>query len=292
MGLRIAGISLRNTLRGAATLLLFSLNTLFWVLPLLLIHLIKILLPSEGWRRFWGGLQNGIGTLWVSFNNLMLSLLSPVKWRVDLPQDLRMDQWYVVVANHQSWVDILVLQRVLNRRVPFLKFFLKKELFWVPFLGLAWWSLDYPFLERSKSPGKDLDAIRKAARRFKVAPVSIMNFVEGTRFRPEKHEKQRSPYTHLLKPKPGGLSAILHLMGERVPEILDVTLVYPGGAPSLWQFLCGETRDIRVRARGVVVPPDLRGDFSRDKSFRRSFLTWLGEWWAEKDATVEELLRS
>ena len=63
--------------------------------------------------------------------------------------DLRVDGHYLVLANHQSWVDIPVLQRVFNRRIPLLRFFLKRQLFWVPVLGLAWWALDFPFMRRS-----------------------------------------------------------------------------------------------------------------------------------------------
>lgn len=292
MSPRIAGISLAHTLRGAFSLLLFSLNTIFWALPIVFIQLLKVLIPGSSWRRFWVRIQNGIGIVWISFNNLNLRVLNPVLWRVEMPPGLSRDTWYVVVANHQSWVDILVLQKIFNGRIPFLKFFLKKELFWVPFLGLAWWSLDYPFLERSRSASRDLEAIRKAAEKFRVTPVSIMNFVEGTRFRQEKHEKQRSPYIHLLKPKAGGLTAILHFMGERVPWILDVSIVYPGGRPSLWEFLCGEVREIRVRVREIPVTSDLRGDFGEDKAFRRTFMTWLKTYWEEKDRTLDQMARS
>lgn len=281
-----------NSLRGAFSLLLFSLNTIFWAFPIVFVQFVKLLIPMGGWRRFWGGFQNGMGILWISFNNLNLRLLNPARWNVELPSDLSDDDWYVVVANHQSWVDILVLQKIFNGRIPFLKFFLKKELFWVPFLGLAWWSLDYPFLERSRSASKDLETIRRAAEKFKVAPVSVMNFVEGTRFQPEKHQKQRSPYAHLLKPKAGGLTSILNFMGDRVPWILDVTIAYPGGAPSLWQFLCGDVEEVRVRVQKIPVTRDLRGDLAQDKAFRRSFLIWLKERWNEKDQVMEELLTS
>ncbi len=58
--------------------------------------------------------------------------------------------WYLVSSNHQSWVDILVLQRIFHGRIPFLKFFLKQELIWVPVIGLAWWALDFPFMKRGK----------------------------------------------------------------------------------------------------------------------------------------------
>jgi len=286
------GVSIFHSLRGGFSLLLFSLNTIFWVFPILLAQLLKLSVPKARWRSFWGRIQNSIGTVWISFNNLNLRILNPVRWNVELPEALPGDTWYVVMANHRSWVDILVLQRIFNGRIPFLKFFLKKELFWVPFLGLAWWSLDYPFLARSRSAARDMEAIRKAAEKFRLAPVSVMNFVEGTRFRPQKHEKQRSPYTHLLKPKTGGLASILHFMGDRVDWILDVTIVYPGGTPSLWRFLCGEVEEIRVRVEKIPVASDLRGDFGQDKAFRRHFTTWLRNRWERKDQVIAELTGS
>ncbi|MGW8265122.1 MAG: acyltransferase [Longimicrobiales bacterium] len=278
------------SLRGSLSLALFSLNTILWTVPLLISHLLKLLLGVPAWRAFWSRIQNGIGTVWISCNNLNLRVLNPVRWDVRGVEGLPPREWYLVVANHQSWVDILVLQRVFNRKIPFLKFFLKKELFWVPFLGVAWWSLDFPFLERSTRADRDLETIRKAAAKFKVLPVSIMNFVEGTRFTPEKHERQRSPYRHLLKPKAGGLTFILSAMGQRLHAILDVTIAYPGGTPTFWRFLCGEVREVRVRVKPVPVEEALLGDYSGDKAFRREFSAWLSRMWAEKDAEMDGLL--
>ena len=150
--------------------------------------------------------------------------------------------------------------------------------------------LDYPFLERSRSATRDLETIGKAADKFKIAPVSIMNFVEGTRFRPEKHEKQRSPYAHLLKPKAGGLTFLLTAMGERLRWILDVSIAYPQGQPTLWRFLCGEVETVRVRVRKIPVDEGLLGDFAGDKVFRRAFVKWLNGMWEEKDGVMGELL--
>jgi 1-acyl-sn-glycerol-3-phosphate acyltransferase len=197
--------------------------------------------------------------------------------------------WYVVVANHRSWTDILVLQKVFNRRIPFLKFLLKKELIWVPFLGIAWWCLDYPFLARTGRAEKDLKAIRDAAEKFKALPVSFMNFVEGTRLTPEKRERQGSPYRNLLKPRPGGLAVILHEMGSQLRAILDVTIVYPeypAGGPTLWTFLCGGVPRIRVRCRAIPIDESLLGDYAGDKAFRRVFGSRLEALWAEKDEEI------
>jgi 1-acyl-sn-glycerol-3-phosphate acyltransferase len=282
--------SLLRSLQGALSFVLFILNSIVWTVPLLFIHFIKLLSPKPRWRRFWSSFQNGLGIAWISFNNLGLRVMNPVRWDVEIPEGLSVNEWYMVVANHQSWVDIVVLQKIFNGRIPFLKFFLKKELFWVPFLGLAWWSLDFPFLERSRNASKDLETIKRAADKFKVAPVSIMNFVEGTRFRPEKHEKQRSPYTHLLKPKAGALTFLLTAMGTQLPWILDVSIAYPNGRPSLWSFLSGEVDTIRVRVTKIPVDEELLGDFSGDKAFRRAFMTWLNERWTEKDGVMGELM--
>jgi 1-acyl-sn-glycerol-3-phosphate acyltransferase len=283
-------ISPLHTLRGAFSLFLFAINTIFWTFPLVFLHLIKLILPFQGWRRFWGGLQNGIGFFWISFNNLNLRVVNPVRLEVELPDGLSREEWYMVVANHQSWVDIIVLQMIFNGKIPFLKFFLKKQLFWFPVLGLAWWSLDFPFLERSRNATKDLETIGKAAGKFKLLPVSIMNFAEGTRFRSEKREKQNSPYQHLLKPKAGGLTFLLTAMGGQIPWILDVSIAYPGGIPSYWSFLCGEVEEIRVRVRKVPVEEELLGEFIKDKAFRRAFTNWLNGLWQEKDEIMEDLL--
>jgi 1-acyl-sn-glycerol-3-phosphate acyltransferase len=281
---------LPGPVRGALSLSLFAVNTIFWTFPLLILHLLKLSVPAKGWRVFWSRMQNGIGGVWISFNNWNLRITNPVRWDVRGLDGLSRNQWYLVMANHQSWVDILVLQKVLNRRIPFLKFFLKTQLFWVPFLGLAWWALDYPFLKRSASAGKDLDTILKAAEKFKTVPVSVMNFVEGTRFSPEKREKQRSPYANLLKPKAGGLTFVLNAMRGEFHSILDVTIAYPQGAPSFWEFLCGRAQDIRVRIEVIPIEERILGDFMKDKLFRREFTGWLNRVWGQKDERLAALL--
>ena len=279
-----------GSLRGGISLLLFSLNTVVWFLPLFLAHVLKWILPLGGWRSFWSRLQHGMATLWTSFNNWTLSVLNPVRWTVHGLEALPGNEWCLVVANHQSWVDILVLQRILNRRVPFMKFFLKRELFWVPFLGLAWWSLDYPFLERSSTPAKDLDTILKASEKFRLTPVSIMVFAEGTRFTQEKRERQGSRFQHVLKPKVGGLTALFQGMGTHIGSIIDVTIAYPGGAPTFWKFLCGRAAEVRVQVEVLAMDPGLVGDFAADKAYRRRIMEWLNELWARKDQRMATLL--
>jgi 1-acyl-sn-glycerol-3-phosphate acyltransferase len=283
------------TLRGVLTMALIILNLMVWVVPLYLVALAK-LLPLDAWRARCDRWLVRVAQNWIGGNNLVLRHTQNIRWDVEGVDELKRDEWYLVLCNHQSWVDILVLQAVFNRRIPFLKFFLKKELIWVPVLGFAWWALDFPFMQRhsrehlEKHPearGEDLAATRRACQRFSRMPTSVMNFVEGTRFTPAKHAAQGSPYLHLLKPRAGGVAFVLATMGDILHRMLDVTIVYPGGAPSFWDLCCGRVRQVRVRVAGRDIPRwTTQGDYQQDPEFRTRFQAWLGEIWADKDRQI------
>jgi 1-acyl-sn-glycerol-3-phosphate acyltransferase len=139
--------------------------------------------------------------------------------------------------------------------------------------------------------GKDQAATRKACEKFSLIPTSVMNFLEGTRFTPAKHARQQSPYRHLLKPKAGGMALALHAMGDKFQAILDVTIVYPDGAPSFTDFLLGRLHRVTVRVRSLPVPEHLqRGDYAQDPAFREAFAQWVQQLWREKDAQIAALL--
>ncbi|MCM5682457.1 acyltransferase [Schlegelella sp. S2-27] len=285
---------------GACASVLLVLNTLLWVPPLLVLAVLKLLLPIAGIRRVLTSALLSIAESWIAGNNAWMALTQRTSWDVQGLEALERKHWYLVNANHQSWVDVLVLQRVFNRRIPLLKFFLKRELMWVPFMGLAWWALDFPFMRRhsedylQKHPemrGKDLETARKACRKFANQPTSVMNFLEGTRFSPAKQRQQHSPYKHLLKPKVGGIALALNTLGERFTAILDVTIVYPEGAPTFWQFLCGRVPRVVVRVRSVPVPERLlQTDYVTDPRERVAFRRWVNEMWRQKDEQISELL--
>jgi 1-acyl-sn-glycerol-3-phosphate acyltransferase len=212
---------------------------------------------------------------------------------------LKLHEWYLVIANHQSWVDILVLQKVFHRKIPMLKFFIKKELIWFPILGQAWWALEFPFIKRysrsflEKHPhlkGKDIEITRKACEKFETMPVAVMNFVEGTRFTREKHKTQQSPYINLLRTKAGGIAHVLGVMGDRLHSILDVTIVYPHGQKSFWSYVCGNIREIKIRVKSLPIRKEMIGDYAKDITFRNDFHNWLNALWAEKDKCIEGLL--
>ena len=287
-------------LRLSFVFLLIALSTIVHVVPLLAVALAKALLPSDRLRRASNPLLTGIAESWIGLNGWMVDRFTPTRLNVEMDAELDVDGHYLMLANHQSWVDIIAMQKVFNRRIPLMRFFLKRQLFWVPLLGVAWWALDFPFMGRytkkqiAKRPelaGRDIEATRRACEKFRSIPISIVNFVEGTRFTPEKHARQGSDYRHLLRPKSGGVAFVLDAMGQGLHAILDVTIAYPGGRPTLADLLAGRIREIRMHVRQRPIPAELLGgDYQNDRAFRVRFQHWMNGLWHEKDAQVERLL--
>jgi 1-acyl-sn-glycerol-3-phosphate acyltransferase len=290
---------LPHWLRGSLILLLIICSTLSLVPFLLLAALLKLLIPISAWRRWCTVVSIEIANLWVGFNNLLLDVVNDIHWDVQGVEDLSLQDWYFVTCNHQSWADILVAQKVLFRKIPMLKFFLKQQLIWVPVIGLAWWALDFPFMKRysaaeiAKNPalkGKDLETTRKACEKFKYTPVTVFNFLEGTRFTPAKHQHQQSPYRHLLKPKAGGAGFVLGAMGEQLHTMLNLTIYYPGDDRSFWHFLSGRVTEVVVRVEKRAISPQfLSRDYLNDEQFRREFQQWVSTLWEEKDRLINDL---
>jgi 1-acyl-sn-glycerol-3-phosphate acyltransferase len=280
--------------RGALMGALLVLNTLLVALAMVPPALLKLLLPASGLRMRMDQALNALASTWVAVNNAWIGVVSPQAWDVAGVEGLHAQGWYLVSPNHQSWVDILVLQRVFHGRIPFLKFFLKKELIWVPVIGLVWWALDFPFMARGKGRGaqrNDLETTRASCRKFRRIPTTVINFVEGTRRTPAKHAAQESPYRHLLRPKTGALGVALATMGELFEALLDVTLVYPEGVPTFWDLLCGRVGRVVVRVQPRTIPAELLGgDPSADSTLRQRHTQWVQAQWREKDELVTQLL--
>lgn len=292
--------SLFAPLRAALTFGLVALNTAIHVPVLLLFALFKLVLRFRAAQVGLTRLLIAIASSWVAVNSGLMRGLTPTRFVFEGVDSLKPEGWYLVIANHQSWVDIPVLQMALNRRIPMLKFFLKQQLMWVPVMGLAWWALDFPFMRRhtreqiARDPslrGKDIESTRRACAKFRYTPVSVMNFVEGSRFTPGKHARQNSPYTHLLAPKAGGVAFVLQAMGDSLQALVDVSIAYPAGRPSLYDLLAGRIPEIRLRVSQRPLPPELLGrDYQEDADFRERFQTWLNGLWAQKDAELAAML--
>ncbi|RBP84142.1 acyltransferase [Marinomonas rhizomae] len=288
-------------LKGSVSFILIVANTLICFVPVMVLAVVKCILPFASARAALNVVLDNIATFWIGVNNINQRYLGRSAILVSGTHDFALDDWYMVTANHQSWVDILVLQRLFNRRIPFIKFFLKRELIWVPFIGLTWWALEFPFMKRYSSAllkkrpelkGKDIEVTKKACDKFQYSPVSIMNFLEGTRFTPEKHDQQSSQYKHLLMPKAGGLSFALNAMDGKLHQLIDVTIVYPEGAPKFFDYLCGEVSDIKVHIRVMPIDHSLLGDYQNDAEYRAYFQQWVNKLWQQKDQQFECLLQT
>ncbi len=293
---------LQSNVVGAFASLLFCFNTIFWCSILFLFIPFKLFIPIKATRRYISRVLIFIAFIWIKGNSLIFGATQKVKWDVQGVDELTSNGSHLVVSNHRSWTDIFVLQHIFQNRIPFLKFFLKKELIWVPVLGIAWWALDFPFLKRyspkflKKHPelrGKDMETTRKSCEKFKEFPVSVMNFLEGTRFDYEKHKKQKSPYRYLLPPKAGGAALVFSNMGDYLSSIIDVTIIYPENEPpvNFWDLLSGKIPCITVRVRALPVPENIGGkNYEEDGNFKRSIRQWINNLWEEKDQQIEEIM--
>ncbi|MGB3463418.1 MAG: acyltransferase [Rhodanobacter lindaniclasticus] len=290
--------SLPSFIRVPLALLALALNILLHVVFIFAFTLFKLLLPVHAIRQACSRALVAIAESWIGVNNVLFGVFARVRWQVQGLEGLRRDGNYLVLCNHQSWVDIPVLQKVFNRRIPFLRFFLKQELIWVPLLGLAWWALDFPFMKRyspqtllrhPELQGKDREATRRACEKFRHMPVSVMNFAEGTRFTPAKHDAQHSPFRYLLRPKAGGVAFVLDAMGEALHAILDVTIVYPHGPCTIADLIAGRVREVRVHVRERPIGHELIGSYDEDAAFRGRVKAWMNELWHEKDAQAARM---
>lgn len=289
---------LPSFVKGILALTILISNLLVWFVPLLPFALLKLSLPIKPVRKFCDVSLNYMCTRWASLNGFFLKIVNDIKFDIEGDKNLSMKDWYLVLANHQSWADIVVLQYVLNNRIPYFRFFLKQQLVWLPIFNFVWAALDYPYMKRysksflEKNPhlkGKDIETTRKSCEKFKDTPVAIMNFVEGTRFTEGKHKKQKSPYRYLLRPKAGGVAFVLAAMGQQLTSILDVTISYKPKAMGFWDFLCGKIKHVSVRINHIPVSDEITGDYFEDEEFKQGFQSWINELWVKKDETLATL---
>lgn len=282
-------------LKGILAILALILSTSVFFIPVLFFGLLK-LVPNTRWRILCMRIIDKAINHWSDVNSAYINYTQDIHWQIHGLEQLEANASYLVMANHQSWLDIVLLQHLFNRKIPVLKFFIKDQLKWVPLLGFSWWAMGSPFMKRYskeyllKYPhkkGKDLESTRKALRLFKKTPSSIMNFVEGTRFTSQKKTLQNSPYQHLLKPKAGGIRFVLSSMGEQIQSILDVTIVYPCKEHSLWDFLCQRVKSIVLDVRRIPIPTQfLKNELFDDEQTHHAFCEWLNTLWDEKDKLI------
>ena len=289
-----------NTIKGLTAILFMTLNTAavwsvlwFWVIQRIWTSGEKLVDLKERMDKiiwWWTG-----GNRWLLKR---LDLIEPeIVWKhID---DVSLDKWYLVISNHQSWTDIILLQSYLYGKIPPLKFFTKQQLIWVPGIGLAMYVLGFPYVKRvSKAQIKanpnlrnaDRDNIAEACKGFKNHPTSILNFLEGTRRTSAKQLNQSSDYKNLLKPKIGGIEYVIKDMGDYLHKLIDVTIVYPDGTPTFWQFVKGECRSVKFVVSHHEIPKEVLVD--NDIERRSSLSGWIKTIWMQKDQQISEMTQT
>lgn len=239
---------------------------------------------------------------WLGVNNWLIDNVLPhLKWdiTVDEDLDLSMQGRYLMTCNHQSWVDTTVNQYFGLTRMPLTRFFTKWELIFIPFVGQAFKILGFPMMKRhskeeiAKNPElktRDMEEARKACEQLLSQPFTLLNYLEGTRFTSEKHQQQNSPYQNLLKPKAGGLALALNILGDQIDALVDMTIVYPDGAPGYGEFWLGEVGHIAVNLRKIDIPDwVLGGNYEDDEEYRARFQAWVDQLWTEKDQLISQM---
>ena len=208
------------------------------------------------------------------------------------------DKSYVMVVNHRSHVDILVILAVFYDQIPNVKFFLKRSLLWVPFLGQFCYLMNYVFVRKIKknlvrrNPGivqKQRDLISQQCRDLVKSPVTLAVFAEGTRYVSEKKLGVKNIFRNLLAPQPAGIALALEASSKHISDLLDITLVYDVGFVSAWLLLSGQVNDIEIHAQTFdVAKSNLVGDYVKDRNYRKYFSEWVRTLWQRKDELLTQ----
>ena len=289
---------IKSNLVGLITFLLILVELIIGFGTLAMINIPRAVIPLKSFKLFLAKISNKIGELTVYGLKLIMLLMHGNNIQVINNEKYDMNKWYMAMSNHQSWADIFVLLTVANKKIPLLKFFMKKELWWIPFVFLANKTLNMPFVNRhsksaiEKNPSlrtKDYENTLKSCKRFLRAPSTIFSYAEGTRFTSEKHKAQNSKYRNLLQPKIGGMATALSAMPE-IDTLINFSVVYKSKKRGAWSFLNGEMKDVKVFIKSYKIPENLKNrNYGSDHLYREEFKEWIEEIWDEKDRKIDEL---
>lgn len=185
-------------------------------------------------KHFWA-------SIWCKGLLKVLGIKIEVFKKKELPKGI-----YIFMSNHQSQLDIPVLEKVLE---PYnIRFLAKKSLFKIPFFGWGIKALGYVPVER-EDPREGLKSVLACIERVKKG-VSLVIFPEGT----------RSATGELLPFKLGGFLIPLRSKISVVPvTILGTREILPKG--SLW-FKVSANSKIKVY---IDEPIEIKDFSGRDK---------------------------
>ncbi len=207
----------------------------------------------------------------------------------------------VVLCNHGSWSDFYLIQS-LARRSGMLgrcRYFVKKSLAYVPFLGPAFLAVRMVMVSRNWTRDQTtLEQTFGGIKRYRY-PIWLISFVEGTRMTPKKlvksNEDARSrggkPLAHVLQPRTKGFIATLRgLRDSHVKYVYDFSIAYASKdkflqPPTVWETLGISRLDQHFRFHVHV----RRWAIADLPSSETALAAWLEEQWVEKDHRLAEI---
>jgi len=291
-------IFIKSNIIGFFTFILIVVELIIGFGTLTLVNIPRAVFPFQSLKIKLSKVSNIIGEYTVYGLKIIMKIMHKDSMQVFDDNEFNKNTWYMAISNHQSWADIFILLVAAHKRIPLLKFFMKKELAWIPFIFLANKTLNMPFVNRhskkqlEKNPNlrfKDYENTLKACKRFQRSPSTIFSYAEGTRNNPVKHKAQNSPYKNLLIPRIGGIATALSAM-PNIDVLVDYSVVYRSNKRSAWAFLKGDMRDVKVLVRKYNIPENLKNkNYSTDEEYRKNFKIWIENIWEDKDKEIEKL---
>lgn len=286
--------------RGVISVILVIIWLVICVAGFFPFSILKIIVPYRPFQHVMTNILLGFVWLWIGVVNLLGRWTSGIEIDVQGLENINRKGRYFIIANHSAWTDIIILFHLYHGRMPFPRWFMKRELIWIPLIGYVCWAVDMPFMYRvtpdkiRKNPklkGKDVEITRRKCEKFRDRPIVVTNYLEGTRFTKEKHARQKSPYRHMLMPKYGGAGFALNAMCDQLDGIIDMTTVFsPGSSATGFDYMFGRIRKVVVRARILPLPMHiLSKDLREDEEARRQFRDWVNEIWQHKDQQIDQI---
>ena len=289
---------IKSNIIGFFTFILIIVELIIGFGTLTIVNIPRAIFPFKSLKIKLSKISNTIGEYTVYGLKIIMKIMHRDSMQVFDNNEFDKNQWYMAVSNHQSWADIFILLVAAHKRIPLLKFFMKKELAWIPFVFLANKTLNMPFVNRhskkqlEKNPNlrfKDYENTLLACKRFLRSPSTIFSYAEGTRNNSIKHKAQNSPYKNLLIPRVGGIATALSAM-PNIDVLVDYSVVYKSDKRGAWAFLKGDMRDVKVSVKKYNIPEDLKNiNYSTDEEYRKNFKIWIEGIWEEKDKEIERL---
>ncbi|KAK2071241.1 hypothetical protein P8C59_005681 [Phyllachora maydis] len=209
----------------------------------------------------------------------------------------------VVVANHVAWADFYLVQALAVRAgmLGHCRWFAKRELRLVPFLGWGLWAMGMPMVSRRWARDQaELDRVFRGIVRRRW-PVWLIAFSEATRYTPAKAAASarwcaaagRPQPRHLLYPRTKGFVATVRQLrrAPHVRAVYDLAIAYQcrggsgGGwlaAPTMWETL--SVPDLSAWRFHVHVRRFPIEDLPEDEE---GLARWLEARWVEKGEWLE-----